>query len=451
MARPLSIAIKQHREVGRWLIEALLRDGHDVWDFRETAGRPAPDLFLMDHDYAVPVDQPALIDYFAQRGTKTMLYGHGGGPIFAYDGFASPYSGVHGVLSVDVGNVELNRRLGDERPYTVVGWPFCEQRPFRPAERIDHVLFAPTHSLGEYMPAEMRATNARIFNELLAGPWQLTVRHLESLHANGLRYVEGVRYVESSGGLATDEIDEADVVVAGRGTLPTLAVARGVPVVFYDQCKPPLSGGVANEVPVPLRRPQLYEDYIRYPYDVEDGPLEQTIRAAAQAEATTWRRRFVGAQADPRRALGAIEEVLGLRPVTREDLSSARRFVTVALLDELRAAPEILAAYAQTFSDADDATLAVWAPGLRSDLTLTLAGECAAEAGLDPRTLPDILLMTDGHIAAMHAMLARRAQALLSSWPASGALAQLPAFDADRIGALHRLAQNAPAQYARAV
>jgi hypothetical protein len=43
--------------------------------------------------------------------------------------------------------------------------------------------------------------------------------------------------------------------------------------------------------------------------------------------------------------------------------SDARTYTIVALFDELEAQPELLAAYVDTFGDADDVTLAVFAPG----------------------------------------------------------------------------------------
>ena len=41
--------------------------------------------------------------------------------------------------------------------------------------------------------------------------------------------------------LATREIDATDVVVAGEGTFPSLAIARGVPTVIYGQEPPATS------------------------------------------------------------------------------------------------------------------------------------------------------------------------------------------------------------------
>ena len=99
------------------------------------------------------------------------------------------------------------------------------------------MVFAPTHPNGDGSMLEHRMVrNGAIFQQLLDGPWEITCRFIgESPQQNGLWYDPSVRWVQGSMDLSTAEIDVADVVVAGLGTYPALAIARGVPTVVYGQ------------------------------------------------------------------------------------------------------------------------------------------------------------------------------------------------------------------------
>src|SRR5579884_178602 len=76
-----------------------------------------------------------------------------------------------------------------------------------------------------------------------------------------------------------------------------------------------------------------------------------------------------------------------------DPLTGARRFVTLARAEELVATPELLAAYAQCFSAADDATLLVHAPGWSAEEAGgRLAGPVAA-TGLSGERAADVLVL----------------------------------------------------------
>ena len=88
---------------------------------------------------------------------------------------------------------------------------------------------------------------------------------------------EGVEFVNGRHVAAVAEIDAADAVVAGDGSFPTLAIARGVPTVMYGQA---WSRSACPTRPLVLPRGELYLDYIRYPFDVADGPWRARPHAA---------------------------------------------------------------------------------------------------------------------------------------------------------------------------
>jgi hypothetical protein len=102
-----------------------------------------------------------------------------------------------------------------------------------------------------------------------------------------------------------------------------------------------------------------------------------------------------------------------------------RAFTTVALADEVLSVPELLDAYARTFTAADDATLVIYAPdadpaALERALVPLLSG-----LGLDGPGAPDMMgLAVPG--AEGERALAAGADAVLSFIEPAGALAELP-------------------------
>jgi hypothetical protein len=279
------------------------------------------------------------------------------------------------------------------------------------------------------MADSRRELNGEVFARLLKGPWRLTVRHIGTLEQNGLWEVDGVEYVNGRLRAETAEIDVTDAVVAGDGTFPTLAMARGVPTVMYGQAT--LAWGLPGEKLVPPRRADRYMDYIRYPFDAFDGPLDEIVHAAARSEApiADWKRRFVGRPFDPRAFVALIERLMSQGP-DPVDIDPTRSFTTLALADELVENPELLRSYVSSVTPDDDASLLLWAPGTDAQGLLDMAEAAIAKAGLDASALPDTLLAPIGGSPEADRALAQRADALLSDWPRVGAIGELPRFAA---------------------
>jgi hypothetical protein len=434
---PLRVAVKDHLGESVPYARALVRAGHQI-----VRNGPA-DVLLIDLDAPRFGFRP-IIDHFKAGGAKVLLYPHGAGTMLGHDGLWEPYEHVDANLVVGPGQAELARRMEYPAATHVTGWSLCEQRPFRPRADVRHVVFGPTHPAGDGSLADShREMNAETFARLLEGPWRLTVRHIGTLEQNGLWHADGVTFVTGKFDAATAEIDTADAVVAGDGTFPSLAIARGVPTVICGQGHPPMYGIPGEPVPT-LRFADRYMDFIRYPLDASDGPLDEVVHAAARSEApiAEWKRRFVGEPLDEAAFASLVERIAWSGGPAAID--ETRAFTVAALADEVLERPELLAAYAAAFGPDDDATLIVWGLGLEDEALLAGVQSAAVAAGLDADRLPDILLLPLEGGADADRRLAERADALLSDWPGAGRLGELPRYRASD-GAALRAAAYAPA------
>jgi hypothetical protein len=419
---PLRIAVKDHFGKSDALVRALALAGHEV-----VAANIKADLLLVDFD--PPVFQYRdLIDRHKEHGAQVWLYPHGAGAQLEYDGLFEPYDQVDGRFVLAPGYVEYLRRIEIDQTAHVIGYPWCDPRPFRPCAEVRNVLFAPTHPSGFGTLADHHAAaNRETFAQLLEGPWNVTVRYIGSLEQNALWEADGVEYVQGGFKISTDDIDRADVVVAGEGTYPTLAIARGVPTIMTSQVQP-IMYGIPGETLTKLRRPERYADYIRYPLDVEDAPLAELVEIAAASEEpiAAWKRRWVGKTFDLNRFARLVEQAVRNDAAVEPELEETRAYTVVGFADEIAERPELLAEYAARFTPEDDATLVLWGPGYSERAVLELTEGAIGAAGIDPNRLPDILLLAGQR---SEAPLAERASALLGDWPA-GALGALPRLDA---------------------
>ncbi|WP_028065378.1 hypothetical protein [Solirubrobacter soli] len=410
----LKIAVSDHYRRSVPFAYALSLAGHEL---------VAPDAFGADV-FLIDFDPPLegyrrLIDGHADAGAKVVLYPHAaGGPMLSYDAIWEPYERVDANFVAGVGHAEFLRRIEYPAPVHTIGWTSGDQRPFQPRADVRRVLFAPTHPNADgSMLGRLRDENAEVFTKLLEGPWKLTVRHIGTLEENGLWPVDGVEFVDGRTVPPIKNIDATDAVVAGAGSFPTISVSRGVPTVIYGQGSVVL--GLPDEETSPLRRGERYLDYVRFPFDVADGPLDEVVHAAASSPEgiADWRRRFVGHAFHPGRFAAAIEQLAQGRPEAR--LDETRAFTTLALADELAEHPHLLRTYVDAVRPSDDASLILWAPGLAEADLLDLAQYAIGRAGIDEAALPDVLLAPLPGGTRTAETLAERADAVLSDWPAA--------------------------------
>lgn len=283
-------AIRDHQHKSYGIRDALRSEG---W-FVVPAASPA-DVLLIDYDGDAPMDHRALIDAYAARGTPIVIYPHGANPLFRWDGIVEPYP-VDACMVIGTGQRDVMLTYGYPHPIEVIGWSFCEQRPFV-AREPERVLFCPQHPLGNgYLVERLRDANKDAYNRILTWGLPITVRHVHSVEANGLWDAPNVTYEPAGLSLALGSIDEHDVVVA-RDTLLSTAVARGIPAIAFGQRQFYSDPSGPEEPDVEAASWEKYGEKMRYPYDIGDlGVLEQAVRS----EATSWRERFVGAQMNAR-------------------------------------------------------------------------------------------------------------------------------------------------------
>ena len=107
-----------------------------------------------------------------------------------------------------------------------------------------------------------------------------------------------------------------------------------------------------------------------------------------------------------------------LQEVEIEDpLAETRGSIVVAFLEELEKEPQLLAAYAEAVGEDDDITLAVDAAGVEEGVALVRIEHVLRNAGLDPTTVPDVVLVAmdaanaKSQAKAIKVELERRAEA----------------------------------------
>jgi hypothetical protein len=444
----LNIAVQEHRGLSRPFAQALFRAGHGAAQVDDA------DLLLIDIDppaladrYQLPVFTHRLvIDHYKSIGAKVVMYPHGVHPAVEYDGLFEPYACVDARLVHAVGYAEFLRRVECRGEVHVVGWSLCDLMRFQARRDVRRVLFAPIHpgGSGDTGVEAYREANAAIYERLLATEWQLTVRTVGTPELNGLWRAEGVEFVPGGMDMGLDQIHAVDAVVAGAGTFPALAIARGVPTVIYAHGDPAMYG-LPDEQPTPLLRPDRYADYVRYPFTPDDGPLDEVVHAAAQSEEpiATWKRRFIGEPFDEAAAVAIVERIVWDHPEPR--MLDSRRFTVVAFVDEVLERPELLTRYAECFAREHDATLALWGPGLDQGAVSAAARDAVRTAGLDEPRLPHLVAFAHPHTLEADRFLAERADALLSEWPPVGRIAELPRYGAVEVEGLRaRAAASSP-------
>jgi hypothetical protein len=406
------IAASQHDTKAAPLIEALVRDGHQLV--------PGPaDAFLVDLD--TKWNKP-LYDARLARGEKVFLYPHAYNTAFLYDGCMDADERVTAHFVVGEGVQEVYRRIGMTVPTYAIGFPWSELRPFRASAAPRRVLFAPEHPLPSgYIRPEHAARNRAVFEALLELDVELTVRHVMALELNGLYHVDGVRFVDASRVEATVQIDSADAVLA-VGSFAALSVARGAPTVMFDQSEQPENDNADGTRWTPASWDR-WGDYARYPYDFADGPLADLVADAAANDARIreWRDRFIGKPFDPG-AFAALFAELCQEPVQE---SEVRERVVVAWAEEIARRPDLLARYARDAAD-DHTTLVLYGPDGDQDVIVPALEASFAGCGLAADALPDMLLTVLPRHEVHERTLARRAAAVLTDRDVDGPLADLP-------------------------
>jgi len=260
------------------------------------------DLILLDYEHPARSEQ---LGYAEAHQIPVILYPHGGNPLsfdsgqYGYE--PDPHVRVQFVAGP--GHITCFREQGGpERKFVISGFPWCEQRSFRPSREVSTVVFAPVHpSASGYMGEVWREANRTAQKQI----WELfpNARVLVSVYAtleqNGLLPIAGWEFHASLQAISTALIDQADLVVATE-TFACLAIARGTPTVMFSQRQLDWDG-------TEFWGAKIVGPLLRYPYDLSD--IDQVLEAL-EVEATAWRNRFIGPPFNPGLVVKTCERAL---------------------------------------------------------------------------------------------------------------------------------------------
>jgi len=253
--------------------------------------RPQVALFDRDwymHNDGLPRQQ---VTFFHENHAKIIIYPHSVLPPWWYDGLIDIQPYVTRVFVIAEAQKEAMKIINSDVRVEVCGWCWCQQKEFRPVSNVRNVLFAPIHPAGNRLRPEAYEVNQAIQQELLNLNYHVTCRYIGSLETQGIERVDSWDWVEGHADGSHKEIDAADVVI-GEGTLLSIAVARGKPVVGVNQHLPPRANKMSD-----VYCPHNWDKYghlLEYPINYTEGTLEELINFASQYEQSGWRKRLVG-------------------------------------------------------------------------------------------------------------------------------------------------------------
>lgn len=268
--------IKPHQGKEQPYREALLAAGHV-----ESAD---PEVVLIDFEVPVPKgDYAKWVGATKEKGAALVAYPHGFALVGEHQLTKKPYpcaaAFVHGP-----GHVWLRLAYHYPNPVHAIGYP-GPRLTLEPRE-LKRVLFAPHHPLGSgWMPEDARQANTEAFRALLRDrDYDLSVRYVGTLEQNGIWEERGVRYIP---GQMDGTTNDADVAVAG-GTYAANCLARGIPVVMYNQQREwRVELEDHDSRMVPNWRDHLA--FTHYPYDLDsESVLQEAAANPYSPEVVEW-------------------------------------------------------------------------------------------------------------------------------------------------------------------
>lgn len=274
--RPMRLTFHDHDRKSLPLQDALIEQGAEIVF-------SSADLMLVDHDGTQYYQD--FITRFCGLDTRVVIYPHGADAFPAWDGVYKPHPRTVAQLVVGAGHKEAMEAYGYPNPIHEIGWFWCEQKPFTPAQDMK-VLFAPVHCLNNgYLRPEMLGRNKQAFSLLLSREVDLKVRHVRDLGQSGLWPAYKVEYSMAKIETMMSDIDEADVVVA-NGTFAHLAIARGKPTFMFD-------GGLPyQDLGKEAVNWGVYEEAVRYPLQFFECDMEAEV--SSDNRIADWKQRFIG-------------------------------------------------------------------------------------------------------------------------------------------------------------
>jgi hypothetical protein len=274
-------------------------------------------LALYDMDAGDKAGWRRGLDMLHTRGVPVMIYPHAARPSLFWDGMYEVWPHTRAFIAIAEGHREIMQIYGYPLPIEVCGWAMCELRDWQPVEVRNpvKVLFAPIHpNRNGWLHPTYRAYNTIVFQKLLETPGiHLTIRHIMSLALNGIWQAPGVQYMLGTTKPATEQIDEADVVISHQ-TFAFLAVARGKPLIMMGDDMRAIAANSWDN----MRWVAHYDDYrelLRYPLEAEAARSGRGLRAMIEQACSEnvgaeWRERLIGRPFDPKHFVKTVESYL---------------------------------------------------------------------------------------------------------------------------------------------
>jgi len=290
--RPMRFTVHDHHRKSFVLQDTLIALGAELVF-------SSADIMLIDHDGTEYYK--AFIDALCGMDTKVVIYPHGADAWPCWDGVFEPHPRTAAVLTIGSGQKEAMEIYGYPNPIYDIGWFWCEQKPFQPAQDLN-VLFAPVHVLRDgFIWQDNKERNGAVFSLLLARETKLKVRLSGNAAECGIWPAYGVQYTTAKPDTMLSEIDEADVVIA-NGTFAHLAIARGKPTFMFDG-----DGRVHSDRGIPVKSWDLYSDRVEYPLQFLSCDMEANV--SDDSMIADWKSRFIGDQMKPEVLASIMREI----------------------------------------------------------------------------------------------------------------------------------------------
>jgi hypothetical protein len=255
------------------------------------------------------------LERLQQYRIPVFMIPHAARPTAFWDGLYPIWPYTVATFVIAKGHIDVMRAYDYPLPLEVVGWPFCELKPFQPISKVQNILFAPIHpNANGWLCDDDLFINRETFNKLYKyckrTGTHLTVRYIRDLEQSGLEEVDGATFYKGQPDTSVTSIDEADLIVAHQ-TFGYLGVARGKPTLMAGEYIPPRSGDRLENFGY-VHNWDKYKHLVQFPLDILKGRTSDLIRRASKSDAdiADWKENIVGEQFDPEKFVKRLESYL---------------------------------------------------------------------------------------------------------------------------------------------
>ena len=303
---------RQHQNKEKAYVDSLVAAGYR----KSTKITPELSFAILDHDVGPEGKgwRPGL-ERLQQYKVPVFMIPHAARPTAFWDGIYAIWPYTVATFVIAKGHIDVMRSYGYPFPLEVVGWSFCELKPFQPVDKVQNILFAPIHpNVNGWLCDDDLFINRETFIKLhkyckRTGA-HLTVRYIRDLGQNGLEEVDGATFYKGQPDTSVGSIDKADLIVAHQ-TFGYLGVARGKPTLMAGEYIPPRSGNTPESFGY-VKNWDKYKHLVQFPLDILDGRTSDLIKRASKSDAdiAEWKENLIGEQLKPEQFVKTLESYL---------------------------------------------------------------------------------------------------------------------------------------------